>query len=159
MLYDTIKWALLIFIGTCIVYSIYKNYNRVKPLVEPLEDDNKDNASNKLSELDKPPTEEEIEQQKKAEIARSKLNPMEVNSNNVKFLKRTIKGINKDLENAKSVIEDSFEKVKTQCCSINKKHYDKKCNNSATRSIQICKEDKEKLCKPCVKGKNPFTCC
>tara|TARA_Y100001958_G_C21059636_1_gene422887 strand:+ start:360 stop:839 length:480 start_codon:yes stop_codon:yes gene_type:complete len=159
MLYEIIKWAFLIFAGTCIVYSVYKNYDSVKPIIEPLEDDNKDNSSEKLSELDKPPTEEEKKQQMEADKARSELNPMQVNSNNVKFLKRTIKGINKDLENAKTVLEDSFKKVKTQCCSINKHNYKKTCNDIATRSYAICKEDKEKICKPCVRGENPFTCC
>lgn len=159
MLYDTIKWALILFVGTSILYSIYKNYDKVDPLIEPLGDDNVDNKTDKMADLGKKPTDEEKKQQEESDKARAKLTPAQINSNNVKFLRRSIDGINRDIENARVTLEDSFKKIKTQCCSINKNNYDKKCDNPSTRSLESCKQDRNKLCEPCVRGKNPFTCC
>lgn len=145
MFNNTITWIVCILM-ILLTIDCYNRFFRVK---EGLETPPKETVKQK-------------QQQKQQEILeRSTLSPANINSNNLKYIKRHQQEIKKTISNLKERINSTAGKIKEQCCKINKNYLSDSCNTSTKRMIQpACKI--KNPCKPCEPGtnnKDPHLCC
>ena len=101
------------------------------------------------------------EQLQKENEARSQLSPPQINSNNLKNIKRNSQEIKQTLSNLKEKINNTAVTIKEQCCKINKNYHKKNCNTT-TRKMALPACQNENPCKPCAPGSNnkdPHSCC
>ena len=110
--------------------------------------------------LDTPPKETSAQKQQENE-ARSQLSPPQINSNNLKNIKRNSQEIKQTLSNLKETINNNAKRIKDQCCKINKKYKKENCNTTTKRmALPACQI--KHPCKPCEPGSNnkdPHSCC
>jgi len=102
------------------------------------------------------------QQQVQEAVARSKLTPAQINSNNLKYIQRSQSNIKRDVEDIKNLINEASSNIQKQCCSINQKFKRKACKSSggAGKHTEGCTI--KDPCKPCTyveQKQNPSSCC